>query len=97
MLLQLLVGTVMAYVPSLFGGMAPAKRMYKYHRISGYFTFVLLWVTAIYGVQTPFLLASNENIRYIYYISITCLLVGILSLVQTRKLGIKASSNKKQK
>jgi hypothetical protein len=96
MLIQLLFGILAAYVPSLFGGVARAKSLYRYHRISGYFLFSLLWVTALYGVKTPFLLVGHEYVRYIYYISVTCLTLALLSLAQPRKLGFNAAEKTKK-
>lgn len=65
MMVQLLLGVLVVYAPGLFGGIAKAKKTYKYHRISGYLLLVLLWTTTLYGVKTPFLLV-HDNLIYIY-------------------------------
>lgn len=86
MLMQLFMGTLVLYVPALFGGIQRAKSMYTYHRISGYVLLVLLWVTALYGVQTPFVMTNSGLLGYVYYLSAVCVSVGLLSLLQPRRL-----------
>lgn len=95
MLIQLVFGTLLVYVPSLVGGIQNAKLMYKYHRISGYILLVFLWMTAYSGVQTPFLL-TLKGLEYVYLISITAILFGVGSLIQTRKLDLKKKQEKEK-
>lgn len=45
LVLQALVGATAFYTPSLFGGSAKAKSLYKYHRMSGYVLLVVMFVT----------------------------------------------------
>ncbi|CAO3608775.1 unnamed protein product [Mucor hiemalis] len=89
MMIQLLMGTLVLYVPALFGGIQRAKSMYTYHRISGYVLLVLLWVTALYGVQTPFIMTNSGFLGYIYYLSVASVTVGLFSLLQPRRLGLE--------
>jgi hypothetical protein len=88
MLIQVLVGACVVYVPSLFGGVQRAKQMYKYHRLSGYILFILLWITAYTGITTPFLL-TIKGLHWIYFISITSIVLGVTLSLQGRKLSFK--------
>ncbi|RUP43725.1 eukaryotic cytochrome b561-domain-containing protein [Jimgerdemannia flammicorona] len=52
LLIQLLFGLSMVYLPNLFGGVGKAKALWKYHRLSGYFLFIFVWVTAQFGAHS---------------------------------------------
>lgn len=42
---QALIGVAQFYTPGLLGGEGKAKRLYKWHRMSGYLLLILLFVT----------------------------------------------------
>ena len=48
-MLQSLLGFLSIHSPSLFGGPAKARQVYKYHRLSGYILITLLLATAHLG------------------------------------------------
>ncbi|KAI9346699.1 hypothetical protein BD770DRAFT_328091, partial [Pilaira anomala] len=73
MLIQFILGSLLGYAPGLFGGIAKVKKIYKYHRFSGYLLLFMVWFTALSGVQTPFLVL-HQNLLYIYSISIAGIL-----------------------
>ncbi|CAO3583740.1 unnamed protein product [Absidia cylindrospora] len=53
---QLLFGLVCAYVP----GLSPAvKKLWKYHRLTGYIFLSLVWVTAVFGLQADYIVANS--------------------------------------
>lgn len=52
--LQAIVGVAQLYVPALFGGEENAKKVYKYHRMSGYLIVLMTLVTICAATQTSF-------------------------------------------
>lgn len=53
-LLQAIVGITQYYTPKLYGGEAQAKKIWKYHRMSGYGLLVLSLATICAATQTDF-------------------------------------------
>lgn len=51
-LLQALVGVTQFYFPGLYGGVEKAKRVYRWHRASGYVLLLLLLVTVAAAALT---------------------------------------------
>ncbi|KAJ3020157.1 hypothetical protein HKX48_001209 [Thoreauomyces humboldtii] len=86
-LTQGLIGALAFYAPGVFGGVDNAKALYKYHRISGYLTFVLSLVTVAAATQTPW----NQDVGHIKLLPIAAaaliLLIGLGSRVRPSKLG----------
>lgn len=86
--LQYLVGFTMWATPKLYGGVDNAKKLYKYHRWSGYFILVLLLATVIAATKTDY----NEYVLKMKLWATTLLsvliLVGIFPRIQKQKLGI---------
>ncbi|KAJ3180264.1 hypothetical protein HDU87_002143 [Geranomyces variabilis] len=87
--LQALFGALAVYAPSLFGGEARAKAMYKYHRLSGYLTFLLSLVAVAAATQTDW----NKNMGKINLWPIllagVLLAVGLGTGIKPNKLGIQ--------
>ena len=85
--IQYFVGFTMWLTPVLYGGVDNAKKIYKYHRWSGYFILVLLLVTVAAATQTDY----NENVLKIKLWSVILLsvliLVGVFPRIQKQKLG----------
>ena len=52
--LQAIVGIAQLYIPALFGGEENAKKVYKYHRMSGYFIVLMTLATICAATQTSF-------------------------------------------
>lgn len=96
MCFQLFVGSLIVYLPGLFGGVARAKSMYRYHRTLGYMSLVLVWIAALYGSMTPFLVSSTIQ-PVMNWFSIASIAFGIFQLLQPNKLQLKKidSNNKK--
>jgi hypothetical protein len=86
MLLQFSLGALIAYVPGLFGGATRAKRLYKYHRLSGYVLMVFLWTATLYGVSKPFVLPGSKFL-WVYYASTALIFTGLLYRTRLSKLG----------
>lgn len=81
----------MVYVPRLFGGLARAKSMYKYHRILGYILLALVWITALCGSMTPFLVPSTIQ-PVMNWFSIASIAFGIFQLLQPNKLQMRKTT-----
>jgi len=91
LLVQLLFGVAMVFAPALFGGVNQAKALWKYHRISGYIVFVLVWVTAQFGAHTDWSVAKYPFPTFtngIWYLSAGLVAVGVFSRLRVGKLGI---------
>jgi cytochrome b-561 len=86
---QYAVGFCMWAVPGVFGGEERAKRVWKYHRWSGYVIYLLLLCTVVAATFTPY----NSDVLGIKTWSVVVaallLIVGIYPRVSIAKLGIK--------
>jgi hypothetical protein len=60
-LIQGLIGFTQYFVPQIYGGEENAKKLYKYHRVSGYFIFLMLLATVAAATQTDY----NKNVLQI--------------------------------
>lgn len=54
LLVQYLFGVTMWMTPSLYGGEARARALYKYHRFGGYFILVMILATAVTATLTGY-------------------------------------------
>ncbi|KAL9638236.1 MAG: hypothetical protein Q9164_001687, partial [Protoblastenia rupestris] len=52
--IQAIVGVTQYYAPALYGGVDNAKKVYKYHRMSGYVIVVMGLITVCAATQTGF-------------------------------------------
>lgn len=88
---QLVFGIVMAYVPSVFGGTAQSKALWKYHRISGYLLLILVWITAELGAHAEFMVDNfpRPNLIWLYWVSLVLVIVGIAKRTDVSKWGLK--------
>ncbi|KAH8677469.1 eukaryotic cytochrome b561-domain-containing protein [Xylariales sp. PMI_506] len=88
LLLQYLVGFTMFAVPKVYGGEANAKKIWKYHRLSGYVLLLLLLATVTSAAETTY----NQNVlglKLWALILISVLVVlGVFPRIQKYKLGL---------
>ncbi|KAH8552820.1 eukaryotic cytochrome b561-domain-containing protein [Umbelopsis sp. PMI_123] len=91
LLVQLLFGVFIAYVPSAFGGTSQAKALWKYHRVSGYVVLALVWITAQLGAHAEFMVNNFPvpSLMWLYWISLTLVAVGIIKKTDVNKWGLK--------
>ncbi|KAB5585815.1 eukaryotic cytochrome b561-domain-containing protein [Coniochaeta sp. 2T2.1] len=86
---QYAVGTAMWAVPGVFGGEERARKVWKYHRMSGYVIYLLLLGTVVAATYTPY----NENVLDIKTWSVVAagvlIVVGVYPRVSLTKLGIR--------
>ncbi|KAI8142186.1 eukaryotic cytochrome b561-domain-containing protein [Fennellomyces sp. T-0311] len=92
LLLQVIFGLTIAYVPNLFGGVAKAKQLWKFHRMSGYLLLVLVWITALLGAHTDTMYNNlpKPGLVWGYYIALILVAVGIAGRVRFSKWGFVA-------
>ncbi|KAI4204117.1 MAG: hypothetical protein LQ348_001322 [Seirophora lacunosa] len=86
--LQAIVGIAQYYIPALFGGVDNAKKVYKYHRMSGYLILLMSFITIAAATQT----STNKNSLHIQLwiviVASVATLVGIVPRIKKQKLGL---------
>lgn len=90
---QYIVGMTMWAAPCLYGGDANAKKVWKYHRWSGYLVLLLLIASVVSATETEYVV-SVLKIR-ILFVSLACfaLAMAILSQVSQKKLGVRRATH----
>ncbi|USW56632.1 hypothetical protein Slin15195_G099510 [Septoria linicola] len=87
LVLQAIVGFTQYFTPALYGGEGDAKKLYKYHRVGGYFTGVLMLATIGAATSTDF----NKNVLGIQLwavvVASVAVVVGVGSRVRLSKFG----------
>jgi cytochrome b-561 len=89
LLLQYLVGFTMWATPRLYGGVANAKAVWKYHRYSGYFVLLLLLATACSATQTSYNQYVLKVKLWATILLSIVIVAGIAPRIQKQKLGFK--------
>lgn len=88
--LQALVGATQFYTPALYGGVENAKSLYKYHRVGGYATSLLMLATICSATYTDF----NKNVLGIQLWAVivagVVLVIGLGARVRLSKFGYLA-------
>jgi len=88
LIIQAFVGFTQYFVPQLYGGVENAKKIWKYHRASGYVVFTLMLATVAAATQTGF----NKNVLHMQLWAIivasVLTLAGILPRIKKQKLGL---------
>ncbi|GAA6005499.1 hypothetical protein JCM10207_003003 [Rhodosporidiobolus poonsookiae] len=91
-LLQITFGALVVYSPlqRILGGEERAKRLWKYHRMSGYLTLTLLIATPLLALASDWVrLNSTAFERWTIGLGLGVAGVGVGARVQTSKLGIQ--------
>lgn len=93
-LLQALVGFAQFYIPStILGSVENGKKIYKYHRMSGYLILLLSLVTICAATQTGF----NERVLHIklwaVIVASVLVVVGVVPRIKKRKFGLGTTPN----
>jgi hypothetical protein len=86
---QYAVGFGMWAVPGVFGGEERAKRVWKYHRWSGYVVYLLLLATVVAATYTPYNVHLLDIKTWSVVVSALLLVVGIYPRISIAKLGIR--------
>lgn len=86
--MQGFIGFTQYFVPQLYGGEANAKKIWKYHRASGYLVFVLMLATVAAATQATY----NKNVLGIklwaVLVAAVLTLAGIVPRIKKQKLGL---------
>ena len=88
LILQALVGFTQYFVPQLYGGVDNAKKVYKYHRASGYVILTLSLATVCAATQTTFNTGVLQIQLWAVIVVSVLTLAGILPRVKKQKLGL---------
>ncbi|TKA51657.1 hypothetical protein B0A49_12111, partial [Cryomyces minteri] len=86
LVLQAAIGFAQYFLPQIFGGENSAKKLYKYHRASGYLIILLALATVAAATQTDF----NRNVLHIQLwavlVASVITLVGVLPRIKKQKI-----------
>ncbi|KAI1846494.1 hypothetical protein JX265_004983 [Neoarthrinium moseri] len=88
LLLQYLIGFTMFATPKLYGGEAKAKKIWKYHRTSGYVLFLFLQATVISATKTDYNVGVLGLKLWAFILISVLLIVGIYPRIKKQKLGL---------
>jgi hypothetical protein len=87
LILQALWGGAQFFAPGVFGGEEKAKKVYKYHRWSGYVVFTLGLATVCAATQTTY----NKQVLHIHLwaviVASIITLGGLLPRIKKQKMG----------
>lgn len=88
--MQALAGATSFYAPALYGGVENAKALYKYHRVGGYFTVLVMLATIASATYTDF----NKNVLKIQLwavvVAAVVLVIGLAARIRLAKFGYLA-------
>ena len=86
--IQAFVGITQFFTPGLYGGESNAKKLYKWHRMSGYLVLVLMLATVCAATQTDF----NKNVLQMQLWAVIAAsvitLVGVVPRIKKQKMGL---------
>jgi hypothetical protein len=87
LVIQAAVGFTQYWVPSLYGGVDNAKKVWKYHRMSGYAAVVLMLATVCAATQTTFNKSTLHIKLWSVIVASLLILVGLIPRIKKQKLG----------
>ncbi|OLL22808.1 Cytochrome b561 [Neolecta irregularis DAH-3] len=83
--IQALVGFLQYYTPGAFGSIENAKKVYKYHRASGYIILLFGLVNAILGTQTDYFYGLF-SVTWIWVLAGILVFAGVASRLKVSKM-----------
>lgn len=86
-ILQAVVGITQYFTPGIYGGVEQAKALYKYHRVGGYVTLVVMLATVCAATQTTFNTGVLQMQLWAVVVASVLVLVGVLPRVRLSKFG----------
>ncbi|KAJ5493205.1 hypothetical protein N7539_001951 [Penicillium diatomitis] len=87
--LQALVGVIQYFFPvTVLGSVDAGKRIYKYHRWTGYVLLLLEVATVLAATQTGFNVNAIHIPTWIVVVAVALVLVGVGARIKVRKLGL---------
>ncbi|KAI9812352.1 MAG: hypothetical protein M1832_000440 [Thelocarpon impressellum] len=87
-IVQALVGLAQYYTPAVLGGVGNAKKLYKYHRASGYVLLVLALATVAAATQTDYSKTTLHIQLWAVLVAGVLVLAGVLPRIKKQKLGL---------
>lgn len=85
--IQAFIGLTQYFLPGLYGGEENAKKLYKYHRASGYVILLLMLATVCAATQTDF----NKNVLHMQLWAVIAAsvitIVGVAARIKKQKFG----------
>lgn len=87
---QIAFGVTIAYTPTLvFGSVANAKRLWKYHRRFGYVLLGLVWLTAQLGVRADYTYNNlwSEHLIWLHWVGVSLVAGGLVARTRVSKMG----------
>lgn len=87
--LQTVVGVVQYFLPvTVFGSVDAGKRIYKYHRWSGYVLLLLEVATIVAATQTTYNVIAIHIPLWGVLVSVVFILAGVGARIKKHKLGL---------
>jgi len=85
---QAFVGVTQFFVPQLYGGVDNAKKLYKYHRASGYLILAVAFATVAAATWTPYIEGSFGIQKWAVIVAEVLALAGLYSRIKKEKLRL---------
>ncbi|KAK4556062.1 hypothetical protein LTR86_006758 [Recurvomyces mirabilis] len=86
-MLQALVGITQFFTPSLYGGVDNAKALYKYHRVGGYITLLVMLATVCAATQTTFNVQTLKMQLWAVVVASVVIVLGLGARIKPSKFG----------
>jgi len=88
LLIQALVGFTQFFTPKLYGSLENAKKVYKYHRASGYVILTTALATVAAATQTDYVKGDLGIQLWAVIVASVVTLAGVLPRIKKQKLGL---------
>ncbi|KAK7513124.1 eukaryotic cytochrome b561-domain-containing protein [Phyllosticta citriasiana] len=88
LIIQALVGFTQYFTPGLWGSVDSAKKIYKYHRMSGYLVLLLALATVAAATQTGFNLSALHIQLWAVLVAAVLTVIGVFPRIKKQKLGL---------
>lgn len=85
--LQFIVGATQYFTPGLYGGVDNAKALYKYHRVWGYLTLLMMLATICAATQTGFNVETLQMQLWALVVACIVIVVGVAPRIKLSKFG----------
>ncbi|ORX89295.1 hypothetical protein K493DRAFT_267265 [Basidiobolus meristosporus CBS 931.73] len=82
---QIIFGMALHSFPALFGNQGRARKLYKRHRLLGYFILSILWINSLLGTQSDWMVSHFQQ-SWVWYPVVALILLGLLSRVRLAHL-----------
>jgi len=86
-ILQAIVGITQYFTPGLYGGVDNAKALYKYHRVFGYLTLLVMLATICAATQTGFNVNILQMQLWAVVVASAIVVIGLAPRIRLNKFG----------